>query len=308
MAPRVLVTGATGCIGQHCLPLLVQRGWDVQAVSSKPDPQVVSGVTWHEADLFDIRRVATLVSQVGASHLLHLAWYVVPGKSGSSLENIRWLQASLDLVQQFREAGGHRVVVAGSSFEYDWRYGYCSEGLTPTNPDTLYGASKDALRSVLERYAVQTGLSQAWPRIFFLYGPHEHPDRLVPAIVRALLRGEVARCSHGNQIRDYLYVEDVAEALVTILETESQGPMNIGSGRPITLRELVTRAAEKLKGLDRVHFGAIPSRSNDAALVVADVGRLSSELGWKPTFDLDRGLESTIDWWRQRLEKDGQQP
>src|SRR2546422_5187280 len=305
MPSRVVVTGATGCIGRHCLPLLVQRGWDVHAISSNADPPVVSGVTWHEADLFDVHRVAAVMSQLRASHLLHLAWYVVPGKSGSSLENIRWLQASLDLMQQFREAGGHRVVVAGSSFEYDWRYGYCSEGLTPTNPDTLYGAAKDALRSVLERYAVQTGLSQAWPRIFFLYGPHEHPDRLVPAIVRALLRGEIARCSHGNQIRDYLYVEDVADALVTILESDLQGAINIGSGRPITLRELATRAADRLKGSDRVHFGAIPSRSNDAPLVVADVGRLTSELGWKPTFDLDRGLDSTIDWWRQHLGKEG---
>ena len=308
MRSRILVTGGTGCIGQHCLPLLLKQGWDIHAISSKADPPIVPGVIWHEADLFDIRRVATVVSNVGATHLLHLAWYVVPEKSASSLENIRWLQATLDLVQQFRESGGRRVVVAGSSIEYDWSYGYCSESLTPTNPDTLYGASKNALRSVLERYAAQTGLSQAWPRIFFLYGPHEHPNRLVPAIVRALLRGEVARCSHGNQIRDYLYVGDVADALVTILASEFQGPINIGSGRPITLRELVTRTADKLNALDQVHFGAIPSRPNDAALVVADVGRLSSEFGWTPAFDLDQGLEATIDWWRQRLKKDNQRP
>jgi nucleoside-diphosphate-sugar epimerase len=304
MATRVLVTGATGCIGRHCLPLLLERGWEVHAVSSRPQASPLPNVTWHEADLFDPTRMASVVASAQATHLLHLAWYVVPGKSGSSLTNIHWLQASLALLQQFRACGGERVVVAGSSFEYDWRYGYCSEQLTPANPNTLYGACKEALRSVLEEFARETGLSQAWPRIFFLYGPHEHPERLIPAVVRALLRGEIARCSHGDQIRDYLYVGDVADALVTILASDVQGPINIGSGRALTLRDLVTRAAEKLNGLDRVHFGAIPSRPNDAPLVVADIARLRTQLGWKPSFDLDRGLEATIAWWRSHQGKE----
>ena len=173
--------------------LSIERGWDVHAVSSRPQASPLPNVTWHEADLFDSARLTSVVTSVQATLLPHLAWYVIPGKSGSSLTNMQWLQASLALLQQFRACGGQRVVVAGSSFEYDWRYGYCSEQLTPTNPNTLYGACKDALRSVLEEYARETGLSQAWPRIFFLYGPHEHHERLIPAVVRALLRGEIAR-------------------------------------------------------------------------------------------------------------------
>src|SRR5207245_614301 len=90
-------------------------------------------------------------------------------------------------------------------------------------------ACKLALASLLEAYAGQTGLSQAWARIFFLYGPREHPKRLVSSVIRSLLRGERARCSHGQQIRDYLHVEDAAGALVALLESEVTGR---AAGRP----------------------------------------------------------------------------
>ncbi len=104
--------------------------------------------------------------------------------------------------------------VCGSGYEYDWSYGYCTEGLTPCVPDTVYGACKHALHEMVRSYAAARQLSVAWPRVFFLYGPHEHPQRLVSSVVRALLRGEPAPCSHGRQIRDYMHVQDVADGLV----------------------------------------------------------------------------------------------
>lgn len=86
-------------------------------------------------------------------------------------------------------------------------------------------------------------MSAAWGRIFHLFGPHEPPGRLVPAVVMALLKGEPARCTHGRQIRDFLHVEDVAAAFVALLTSDVRGTVNIGSGEPISLRHLVTRLA-----------------------------------------------------------------
>ena len=301
MTRRVLLTGGTGFIGRHCIPRLATRGYDVHAISSAAPLMPAAGTTWHQVDLFDTTAVAAAVRAIRPTHLLHLAWYVVPGTLADAPENFTWLQASLELARQFGECGGTRMVTTGSAFEYDWSYGYCSESLTPCAPSTFYGICKNALRIALEGYAERHGLSSSWARLFFLYGPHEHPARLVPSVIRSLLRGEPARCSHGLQIRDYLHVEDAADALVGLLDSEVRGPVNIASGRPVMLKDIVHSIARRLGGEDLLELGAVPTRPNDTPLVVADIGRLRRELPWQPSYGLDDGLEQTIGWWKRRV-------
>jgi nucleoside-diphosphate-sugar epimerase len=245
--------------------------------------------------------VDALVRSVSATHLVHLAWYIAPGRWAAAPENFEWVQASLALLRAFKNGGGARVVTAGSCLEYDWRYGYCSESLTPCAPHTIYGACKHALQILSSALAQDGSFSSAWARIFFVYGPHEHPDRLVASVVRSLIAGAPARCSHGRQVRDYLFVEDVAGALVRLLESGVTGPINVGSGRAITLREIVLRIGEQIGRTDLIELGAIPQAATDTPLVVADTSRLSAELEWQPRWDLDRGLEKTIEWWRHQL-------
>jgi nucleoside-diphosphate-sugar epimerase len=297
----VLVTGGSGFIGSHSLATLVSRGLDVHAVRSGRPGIDVDGVTWHTCDLLDGGEVTQLVETVRPSHLLHLAWVATPGVFPSSAENFRWTQASLSLYRAFAESGGRRVVTAGTSYEYDWRYGYCSEAVTPLAPDSVYGTCKKALSELIAMFAERHGQSSAWARVFFLYGPREYPERLVSSVILNLLRGTPAKCSHGLQIRDYLHVQDVADAFVSILLSEVTGPVNIGSGSAVTLKSIVSAIGDKLERPDLVELGAIPARENDAPLVVADVTRLTNEVGWQPAIGLDNGLDRTIAWWRREM-------
>jgi nucleoside-diphosphate-sugar epimerase len=298
---RVLVTGATGCIGRQALPALVARGWDVHAVAGRRVPTDPGGVTWHRADLLDPNQAHDVVRRASPSHLLHLAWSIAPGQWARAPENFDWLAASVGLMRAFRAAGGTRMVTAGSCLEYDWDYGYCAEARTPCTPHTVYGTCKHALQLVAARLAEQSGMTSAWGRIFFLYGPYEHPDRLVAAVTRALLAGEPALCSHGRQVRDYLFSTDVAEAFVALLESDVTGPINIASGVAVTLRDIVGRIGDLLGRRDLVRFGAIPAAATDKPLVVADTTRLMQSLAWRPRYDLDAGLMETIDWWRAQM-------
>jgi nucleoside-diphosphate-sugar epimerase len=297
---RILVTGATGCVGRHVLPRLVAHGWDVHAVTSKPTPSASPGVTWHRADLLDREGTATLVRAAGPSHLLHLAWYIAPGKWAAAPENFEWVSASLELLRAFRDAGGARVVTAGSCLEYDWNYGYCSETRTPCASSTAYGTCKHALQLLSAAIAHGSGMTSAWGRIFFLYGPHEHPDRLVASVTRSLLAGQPARTSHGNQVRDYLFAGDVADAFVALLESQVTGPINIASGRAIALKDIVLRIGDLIGRPELIQLGAIPAAPTDTPLVVADTTRLATALGWTPSTSLDDGLRQTIAWWRAR--------
>ena len=297
---RVLVTGATGCIGHHALPELLKRGWEVHAVSSRPIAPQQDDVVWHQADLLDARQVRQVTEQVQASHLLHLAWFIAPGQWAHATENFAWVQASLELLRAFRNCGGARVATSGSCLEYDWRYGYCSEDRTPCLPHTTYGTCKHALQLLTSAFAASDRFTSAWGRVFFVYGPLEHPQRLVAHVVQALLAGEPARCSHGRQIRDYLFAQDVANALVTLLESDVSGPVNIASGEPVSLKEIVTRIGALIGRPELIQLGAIPPAPTDAPIVVADVTRLSQRLSWQPRFTLDDGLMRTIEWWRER--------
>ena len=294
------MTGAGGFVGRHCLPLLAGAGREVHAVGRRLPSRPAAGVHWHAVDLLDARQTSALVARVRPSDLLHLAWYVAPGDYRTSEENLRWVGASLDLLRAFADAGGRRVVAAGSSLEYDWGYGRCSEGLTPLLPATLYGACKHSVQVALSAFARESGLSAAWGRIFFLFGPHEARARFVPSVVNSLLRGEEALCSHGRQIRDFMYVKDVAAALVALLQSGATGPVNVASGRPRRLAEIVRAAGDAARRPDLIRLGAVPAPEGEPAVLIADVTRLREEVGWSPAYDLARALGETVDWWRNR--------
>ncbi|OIP68720.1 MAG: epimerase [Oscillatoriales cyanobacterium CG2_30_40_61] len=300
---KVLVTGANGFIGRHTLQPLVDQGFEVHAVTSKPiNSHTVSvNCTWHIVNLLDLEQIKELVLTVKATHLLHFAWYNIPGKCLTSEENFLWVQASLDLLRHFREQGGERVVMAGSALEYDWNYGYCSEVLTPRNPHTAYGVCKNALQEMLKAYAEITKLSSAWGRVFNVYGPYDHPKRLVSSVILSLLKDEPALCSHGNQLRDYLYVEDVANAFVKLLKSNVVGEINIASGKPVAVKEIVLKIAEKLGKPDLLKLGAILASVDEPPLFAANVSRLSTEMSFIPTYNLDNGLDEAIIWWQKQL-------
>jgi nucleoside-diphosphate-sugar epimerase len=296
---RVLVTGATGFVGRHCIPTLTAAGDEVHGVTStRPEGEHV-GVTWHGVDLTQADAPVRLIAEVQPTHLLHLAWETTHGSFWSSSDNLAWLAASLGLFRAFAEHGGRRAVIAGTCAEYRWNGETCDEETTPTEPTTLYSATKHALHIATEVYARQTGVSLAWARVFFVYGPGEKSTRLVPSVVLPLLRGEPAACSHGRQVRDFLHVDDVASIFTTLLASDVEGSVNVGSGVPTTVAKMVEMIAEIIGRPDLIRFGAVAAPPGDPAFVVASVRRLTEELGWHPRHDLRSGLRQTIDWWRE---------
>jgi nucleoside-diphosphate-sugar epimerase len=301
----VLLTGAGGFIGAHALAELLERGHEVHAVCRRAR-ELPEGTIAHEADLLHPGAPETLAQEVQATHLLHLAWYAVPGAFWSAPENERWIDASLRLLRAFGEAGGARAVLAGTCAEYAWGEVLLRERDTPLGPATklepatLYGACKHATHIAAEAVAQQLGVSFAWGRVFFLYGPGEARSRLVGDVARALLAGEEVPTTDGRQLRDFMHVRDVASAFVRLLDGDLRGPINIASGEPLAVADLVSLIAEETGGIERVRFGALARRPGEPDSIVGDVSRLKAELDFTPAIEPRQGVADTVAWLRSQ--------
>jgi nucleoside-diphosphate-sugar epimerase len=292
---RLLITGATGFLGAPCV-LRALSEFEVHAVARKCGPLAPRAV-FHACDLFNAVAVNELLAAVRPTHLLHLAWIATPGAYWTSPENHRWVEASKQLLTAFAEHSGTRAVIAGTCAEYDWTGdGVRHEFGTPTRPATLYGQCKNELRKCVE----DRGLNFAWARLFFLFGPREHAARLVPSVARALLAGEVAECSAGTQRRDFLHVDDVADALISLLKSDLVGPVNVGSGEAVAVRSVIETVARACCRPHLVRLGARPTPATEPPLLVADVSRLRDELGWRPSISFEDGIRDAVLWWRMR--------
>jgi nucleoside-diphosphate-sugar epimerase len=297
---RVLVTGASGLIGRHALAALRDRGYEVVAVSRTGGPRD-DGVRWERADLLDARDRDRVIAAAGATRLLHLAWVTEPGAYRTSPDNERWVAASLDLLGRFAAADGRRAVVAGSCAEYDWSQPRLSESQTPLRPATAYGRAKHELHESAAELAREYGLTLGWARLFFLYGPGEHPDRLVASVTRALLASEPIATTDGLQRRDFLFAPDASDALAALLDSGAEGAVNVASGESVSVREIMESIGSVTGRPELIRFGAIARDPSDPPELVADVGRLRREVAWRPRVPLPDGIEATVRWWRHRL-------
>jgi nucleoside-diphosphate-sugar epimerase len=299
---RVLVTGGTGFLGTPCLQALLARGYEVHATSRHAHPiGIPPEVMHHPADLLSPTDRSALLSRVRPTHLLHLAWYVAHGKFWEAPENLAWVSATLALIEEFATHGGTRAVMAGTCIEYDPSHGPCNEFTTPLVPKSLYGICKHSISTIAERYLGNAGVQFAWGRVFFLYGPGETPTRLVPSIARSLLRGEPALCTHGRQVRDFMHVHDAANAFAALVDSPVVGAVNIASGEPRPVADLVETLGAASGRPDLIRLGAIPLAASEPLDFRADVGRLQREVGFRPEINLEAGLEACVEWWRSRV-------
>lgn len=297
---KILVTGGNGWIGRYVVKKLHEMGCEVHATYRTTSVSDIA-CTWHQVNLLCNEEVADLIHKVKPSQLIHLAWETVPPHCYHSLSNYYWVQASMALLRHFVECGGKRVIVAGTCAEYEWVDGYLSENTSLLSYKTPYSVSKNTFRLWLQSYSEQVGLHTCWGRIFHLYGPHDPGKRLISTLITSLLKNEEALCTHGNQYRDFLYVADVANALVSLVKSDMQGTVNIASGQPIQLRQMASIIGKKIGNQELIKWGAIPSPQDEPLFVGANIERLQQELNWKPSYTLDAGLEETIEWWKNTL-------
>jgi nucleoside-diphosphate-sugar epimerase len=300
---RVLVTGAAGFIGSHLARLLLRERCEVLALD-RPEvdfsrmADVQSSLQLVRGDILNLAALEPAFRSFEPQVCVHLAWSAKPGEYLHAPENIDLVGGTVRFASMLASLGCRRFVGVGTCFEYDTTVGYLNEQ-TPLCPRFLYSAAKAATFMLLNNLSLEK-MTVAWARLFYLYGPFETERRLVPSVIGALLRGEEARCTAGEQVRDFLHVEDLASALWAIAESSIGGPVNVGSGSPVTVAHLVETIGEILGRSELIKLGALPYSPGDPPFVCADNRRLRAQTSWLPRFELREGLKRTIEWWQQR--------
>jgi nucleoside-diphosphate-sugar epimerase len=298
---KVLLTGASGFIGARVARALVARGHEVTAVflpQDRLDRLKGLSVNLSPCDLHDAETVKRILGEKRPEGCIHLAWYAVPGLYLHSDENLNSLSASTALLQHLLAAGCRNVVMAGSCAEYDTGAAPLLRENGPTKPATLYAACKLAMSLIGEQLATKAEARFAWGRVFYPYGPGEDPRRAIPSLIRTLLEGKTFDASAGEQIRDYVHVDDVASGFVQLLEREAHGVFNISSAAPRTMKEIMQTAGRALGKEAGIRFGAVPYRGWEPPRICGDNAKLKA-LGWSPRFELESGIRDAIEWWRQ---------
>jgi UDP-glucuronate decarboxylase len=294
---RLFITGATGYIGRHLMALLPKDEVDVAILLSSDKVNLFANAHRIIGRLETISNWQQQLIDWKPDACIHLAWYAEPGQYLYSPLNIALLQQSLHLMQVLIQAQCQHVMMVGTCAEYNTEFGYLSEN-SPTQPTTIYATAKLSLMMMARQMAFDAKIQFTWARMFYLYGSHEDERRLVPALIKQLLRDEVFQTTQGEQVRDYLHVVDAASALWHLVQQHQSGIYNISSGYPITIRNLIEMIADILDAKHLLEIGAIPYRQWEPMFICGNNTKLR-ETGWKPQYTLQSGLEQTVAWWQQ---------
>ena len=279
---KVLVTGATGFVGRHLVAALLARGCEVRAVAR--NAQTAQGMPWindvefvaadiHAADL-DVRALTA-----GIDALAHLAWPGLPNyRALFHFEHN--LMADYRFIKGAVEAGVPQVLVTGTCFEYGMQSGPLSESVEP-RPSNPYGLAKHTLHLFLQNLQQEKPFTLQWARLFYLHGEGQNPNSLLAALDRAIDAGDASfNMSAGEQLRDFLPIENAAGYLAAILQKHDfNGVINCASGQAVSVRSLVEQRLRERGATIQLNLGHYPYPSHEPLAFWAVTERLQQLLG-----------------------------
>lgn len=302
---KVVVTGATGFIGNYVVKELCAHGTEVIAVVRKDriDTENLSGdkIRIVHCNLDEIRQLETLIPDRDIDVVYHFGWQGVSDEDAQDanvqLSNIK---ATLDLIEMLPQIGCHTFIGAGSIHELEAHYGM-EENKIVTNLRYMYKTAKVAAHWMGKTLAGSLNIRFFWPIISNAYGVGEKSGRLINTIIRSVFSGRSPDLTAGNQYYDFIYVSDVAKAFYLIGEKGIPGTnYYIGSGKPKPLREYletVGRIANTVNGSAiELGFGRIKSDIVYLPKEVFDVETLCRDTGFTIEIPFETGIQKTAKW------------
>lgn len=295
---RVFVTGGTGFIGRPLLDRLTAAGARVHAVTRGQDSGANSDVTWYQGNLADASLARTILHAAKPDVIYHLAGHVARARGPENIVPTFQgnLMTTVNLLTVAQSLGCERFILPGSLEE---PVSEDSEVL-PSSPYAMTKwASSAYARMFHALYAVPTVIL----RVFMVYGPgYQDSRKLLPYVIDSFLSGSAPTLTSGRRRVDWIYVDDVVDALLAAACADGiEGrTIDVGSGKAITVRTIVETLARLMESPVVPQFGAKSERLLEQVRV-ADLEAGREFLGWSPKMPLEEGLRRTVEWYRDRM-------
>lgn len=278
---KVLLTGATGFIGEHVMNELLKK--PVSIIASSADASKAAGKSWFDQVQyipFNFHNINDTTDYYSCFNkpdfLIHLAWEGLPNYNSAFHTEVN-LPRHIRFLQSMIQGGLKDLTVTGTCFEYGMQEGCLKEDMEtfPANP---YGRAKDTLRKELEKMRSITPFSLKWVRLFYMYGKGQNPNSLLSQLEKALAAGdEVFNMSGGEQVRDFMPVEEVAAAIVKIaLQDKVTGVINCSSNQPVTVKDFVAAYLQKTGKQIKLNLGYYPYPSYEPMRFWGDNSKLKT--------------------------------
>ena len=295
----VFVTGAGGFIGRNLVDALVGAGADVAVLVRTIGPRLAGiqkSLRIIQCDLLDAEKLSAQIASLRPALVFHLAAGVAAGTADAKIIESN-VVGTANLLGALEKQAVKNLVLVGSGFEYG--AGRNLQETSPLRPVNVYGATKAAAHLLAHSFRRSRGLPVISVRPFTPYGTWEAPWRLIPFVIARGLEGGKIPLTKGEQERDFVFIDDVVDALLRAagtVGTDELEVVNICNGTPVTIRDMVQTIIDLTGSKAIPDFGALPYRSGELWVQSGDPTLARTALGWTPQISLRQGLQRTIEW------------
>ncbi|MGN1089603.1 MAG: NAD-dependent epimerase/dehydratase family protein [Huintestinicola sp.] len=292
-----VITGPTGAIGTALCTKLISEGVKVYAVCRRDSARTDRIPKGAELVFCDLDRLSELKEKIGHTDVFyHFAWANTagPGRNDmySQTDNIKY---TLDAVKAAKALGCECFIGAGSQAEYG-RHNELLTPETPCFPENGYGMAKLCAGQMSRHMCSELGMRHIWARILSVYGPYDGENSMISFVIRTLLNGDEPSLTAGEQMWDYLFSYDAADALYLMWQKGRDGGVYpLGSGKVRPLREYIEILRDSIDPQLPLGLGKNPYGTNQVMYLGADISTLEKELGFKPAYSFESGIKLTID-------------
>jgi dolichol-phosphate mannosyltransferase len=300
MKPKVLILGASGFVGSGVFEYLNDQGFQVFGLSRKIDPWRISTPMRDNYICINDRDIESIFNEIKPEIIINFAASGAYSFQDNFTNMVNSNIIFLEKIAKWSNENNAYLIHAGSSSEYGSNSAGPSED-SYSKPNSFYSITKLASTHLLEHYST-LGLKSVVLRLYSVYGPKEDPSRLMPAVMRGIIKGEWPNFTDPLISRDFIYLDDICNLILQLIQNKDKDVnklfniYNVGTGIKTTIGDLI-KVLETEFGMLEVERGNFPKRKWDVENWFANMDKISQELGWIPTFDVKEGLSKMRDWY-----------
>ena len=304
MFNRFLITGSSGFIGSYIVRHIVENnlGEVIALIGKDTDlwriSDLISQIRLIKCNYNQIDAITDQICSANPDTLIHAGWSGVINNDRNSIVQLNNIKVMVDLLKLCESLGIRNFVGLGSQAEYGIPSGRVNES-HPNKPTTLYGATKFSAYVAAQKTCELHDIRFKWIRVFSTFGPKDNPEWFFPYLINSLLSNKTPDLTGCEQLWDFLFVKDAAEAIVKVsVSPVASGVYNLGSGKARELRTIVELVKSQLNSDTMIHYGAKPYRDDQVMHLEADISKLQTDIHWKPRFEIEQAISETVQWYK----------